>query len=149
MAVLGLGGKIVGMEGLTGERVSPDARDVAGLSTRRNDGRPSLPELFPFADESSLTRVRGSPGLTSSKSVSITWTVSLPSSCCCCCLSSRRDRDRSAEREILDRSEVLRTNEEPEVDAAMGAGAGAAGCGGELWPSASSESLLRVEAKDA
>ena len=108
-------GKSMGAEGLTGERVSPEARDVAGLSTRRNEGRPSLPELLPFAEESSLTRGRESEGLTSSKSVSITWTVSpAPSSCCCCCccLSSRRERDRSAERDILDRSEVLRTSDE-------------------------------------
>ena len=48
-------------EGLTGGRVSdvppPDVVDIAGLSIHKNEGRPSLPELFPLITESSLTRV--------------------------------------------------------------------------------------------
>lgn len=96
-------------EGLTGERVSdapPDVVDVAGLSTRRNDGLPSLPELLLLAVESSLTRGRVVLGRTSSKSVSFTCTVS-PS---CNTSSSRNDFARSADKEIFERSELLLPN---------------------------------------
>jgi hypothetical protein len=93
-------------EGLTGERVSdvppPDVVDIAGLSTRKNEGRPSLPELFPLIAESSLTRGR-TLGRTSSKSVSLTCTVSAS----CKPSSSRADFARSADNDIFERSEPL------------------------------------------
>jgi len=112
-----IGGRDIA-EGLTGERVSdapPDVVDVAGLSTRRNEGLPSLPELLLLADESSLTRARVVLGRTSSKSVSFTCTVS-PS---CNPSSSRSDFARSADKEIFERSEPLLPN------GALGAGADA------------------------
>ena len=108
-------------EGLTGERVSdapPEVVDVAGLSTRRNGGLPSLPALLLLADESSLTRARVVLGRTSSKSVSFTCTVS-PS---CNPSSSRSDFARSADKDIFERSEPLLPNE------ALGAGADAGAC---------------------
>jgi hypothetical protein len=91
-------------EGLTGERASdaPDVVDIAGLSTRKNEGWPSLPELFPLIAESSLTRGR-TLGRTSSKSVSLTCTVSGS----CKPSSSRADLARSADKEIFERSEPL------------------------------------------
>jgi len=58
ICVVVIGGRDIA-EGLMGESVSdtpPDVVDVAGLSTRRNDGLPSLPELLLLADESSLMR---------------------------------------------------------------------------------------------
>ncbi len=93
-------------EGLTGDRVSdvppPEVVDNAGLSMRKKDGRPSLPELFPLIAESSLTRGR-KVGRTSSKSVSLTCTVSGS----CEPSSSRTDFARSADKEIFERSEPL------------------------------------------
>lgn len=112
-----IGGRDIA-EGLTGERVSdapPEVVDVAGLSTRRNGGLPSLPELLLLADESSLTRARVVLGRTSSKSVSFTCTVS-PS---CNPSSSRSDFARSVDKEIFERSEPLLPN------GALGAGADA------------------------
>ena len=94
-------------ERLTGERVSgvppPDVVDNAGLSMRKNEGRPSLPELFPLMAESSLTRRCDTLGRTSSKSVSLTCTVSAS----CNPSSSRADLARSADKEIFERSEPL------------------------------------------
>ena len=107
-------------EGLTGERVSdapPDVVDVVGLSTRRKDGLPSLPELLLLADESSLTRGRVVLGRTSSKSMSSTCTVS-PS---CNPSSSRNDLARSADKEIFERSELLLLNGALEDGADVGA----------------------------
>src|SRR6266702_7189617 len=149
------GGGTVGAEGLIGERVSdapPDVRDVAGLSMRRNDGRPSLPELLPFADESALTRGREIAGRTSSKSVAITCTVSpsrKPSSWYC--LSSRKDLDRSAEKEIFYRRELLLAKDEPETDTDKGGGEATCTCERESTrcePSVSIEVLPRIEPLD-
>src|SRR6266702_3453494 len=137
------GGGTVGAEGLIGERVSdapPDVRDVAGLSMRRNDGRPSLPGGREIA------------GRTSSKSVSITCTVSpsrKPSSWYC--LSSRKDLDRSAEKEIFDRREVLLAKDEPETDTDKGGGEATCTCERESTrcePSVSIEVLPRIEPLD-
>jgi len=94
-------------DGLTGERVSdvppPDAVDITRLSMRKNEeGRPSLPELFPLIAESSLTRGR-TLGRTSSKSVSLTCTVSAS----CKPSSSREDFAQRAERDIFEQSEPL------------------------------------------
>jgi len=81
----------------------PDVMDITGLSMRKNEGRPSLPELFPLMAESSLTRGRDTLGRTSSKSVSLTCTVSAS----CNPSSSRADFARSADKEIFERSEPL------------------------------------------
>jgi hypothetical protein len=130
-------------EGLTGERVSdapPDVVDVAGLSTRRNGGLPSLPVLLLLADESSLTCGRTGLGRTSSKSVSFTCTVS-PS---CSPSSSRNDFARSADKEIFERSEPLLPN------GALGADADA-GVRESPWPdgSMSVEGLRGSEPADS
>ena len=110
-------------EGLTGERVSgvppPDVVDNAGLSMRKNEGRPSLPELFPLRAESSLTRRCDTLGRTSSKSVSLTCTVSAS----CNPSSSRADLARSADKEIFERSEPLLPR-----DGALGAGVDGGTC---------------------
>jgi hypothetical protein len=81
----------------------PDVVDAVGLSTRNNDGFPSLPELLLLPNESSLTRGRAGLGLISSKSVSFTCTVSAS----CNPSSSRNDFARRVDKEILERSEPL------------------------------------------
>lgn len=113
----GIGGSDI-PEGLTGERVSdapPDVIDIAGLSTRRSDGCPSLTGLLPLADESSLTRGRVTFGRMSSKSVSFTCTVS--PSCNPSSRSSRNDLARSADKDIFERSEPLLPKDVVEADA--------------------------------
>ena len=138
-------------EGLTGERVSgeppPDVMDIAGLSMRKNEGRPSLPELFPLMAESSLTRGRDTLGRISSKSVSLTCTVSAS----CNPSSSRADLARSADKEIFERSEPLLPK-----GAALGADVDEGkdtwvrkSAWRELEPSTSIEPLCRSESEDS
>ena len=116
VAAPGGGGKVT----LRGERGPdvPEAREVAGLSTRKNDGIPSLPEFLSLMGDSSLASGRAT-GRTSSKSMSLTCTVSPSPGPSSWRLSSRDDLARSADREIFDRREVDLPMSEPEAGAGV------------------------------